>query len=541
MAYGLAAGTAVIGCTSPGLKRWWSGRWFFVVLLSLSLFQFQRTAIQANFQLWNPDESQMIAGALTLQERPVFWRDVDGGSTGPLDQFPLLLPGLFGARIDYVSTRVVGALFTVLLLLCLHQVLAKQLGEGTAQLLVLPGWTFFIFNQDPEIAQYTSELPPSLLLALAAALLPGALASGKNSARWCLLAGLAGGAAPLAKLQAAPLAAWILAFGLIALWSKPGEPAGRRWQKAGLLCIGAVLPVLFFAGLAALGGGFDDFYIRYLDANLVGYVAGGKRFFNDERPALAMIFGLRQFVWPVTGGILAGGIAALVWRKSFSRGALIFSLGFVAAALVAIYVPQKPFAHYFIFLIGPIILLLGATAGPVLEYLQSRGSRTVRMVGSIAVLAGLAGPSVAHHALNPAYFPYILRSRPAVSRALLESLQRHVSPGQLLAVWGWQPALYVFTQTVPATPDTVIVWQILPSRRIEFYQSRYLRALTSRPPAVFVDTMGPTDFFFHQAAATRHENFPALQSFIERNYVLAETVADCRIYVRRSQPPPAAP
>src|SRR5215207_2009845 len=32
---------------------------------------------------FNPDESQLIAGAITLAHDPVFWRSVDGTTSGP--------------------------------------------------------------------------------------------------------------------------------------------------------------------------------------------------------------------------------------------------------------------------------------------------------------------------------------------------------------------------------------------------------------------------------------------------------------------------
>src|SRR4051794_23955123 len=44
---------------------------------------------------YNPDESQLIAGAITLRIDPVPWRSVDGFTSGPLNFYPLLLPRLF--------------------------------------------------------------------------------------------------------------------------------------------------------------------------------------------------------------------------------------------------------------------------------------------------------------------------------------------------------------------------------------------------------------------------------------------------------------
>ena len=49
---------------------------------------------------YNPDESQLIAGALTLPLDPVPWRGVDGFTSGPLNFYPLLIPHLVGLPLD---------------------------------------------------------------------------------------------------------------------------------------------------------------------------------------------------------------------------------------------------------------------------------------------------------------------------------------------------------------------------------------------------------------------------------------------------------
>jgi hypothetical protein len=508
--------------------------WWFAPCLTLALFAFQWDAIHANFQLWNPDESQMLAGARILTERPVFWRDVDGTSHGPIDQWPLALPRLFGAPIDFSSARIVAAIFTVLLLLCLEFAAAGKVTRNTARLLVLPAWAFFIFNQDPEIAQYTSELIPSFLVVVVAAIMPTALGGGRWSRLVCGTVGLAAGAIPFAKLQGAPLAAWLLAFAAVSLWREP-TARHERSRKLVALVIGAALPAIVFVGSATAHGAWADFRVRFIEANFIGYVAQGNVHFNNAPPTPDMIFGLGEFLWPAVLAI----VMAAAWRarrqpERPNRAAVVFALGLVATAVFAIYAPRKPFAHYFILLIGPLILLLAALAGPLLDRWRESARRSRLVLIAALALAWLVAPSALHHALHRDYFPIILRARPPVSEPLVAALRKHLSPGERLAVWGWQPALYVETQTISSTADLIVFWQIVPSRWLEFYQQRYLRDLAARPPAVFVDTMGPADFFFHHADAVRHENFPALNAFIQAHYQLAETVDHCRVYVRRS-------
>lgn len=538
LAFAAAAALAAERFVRSGPPRWWQHGGLFALLLAAALFSGQRDALRANFQIWNPDESQLIAGALVLAERPVFWRDVDGTTHGPLAQYPLLLPALLGARLDYTSARLVGAGLTVLLLLALQRALAVRLDEGAARLLVLPGWAWLAFNRDPELAQYTTELMPSLLLALAAWPVTRLLTAGTLPAAAAFFAGTAAGAAPFAKLQAAPLALWVLGCALVAAFRAP-PPDRRRLVLA--LVGGAVLPALILVLPAAAAGAFEDFRIRYLAVNLLGYVAGGGTWFNRAAPTPDLLFGFDRFLWPVLAGLVAAAGWSLLRRSPPSGRMSVFTFGLVLTAAAAIYLPQKPFGHYFLLGAGPLLLLLGTLAEPGLARLRRHPSAAIRATGAALLVLGLAAPAVVHRFQHPDYFRSVVRTRPPLDRALIEAVQRHTTPGGGLAVWGWQPGLYVFTQTLSATPDLIVFWQIVPSPWRDFYRARYLRDFAARPPAVFVDTTGPADFFFYRdAAGSRHENFPALRDLVARDYMLADTVAGARIYVRNGSAGPPA-
>src|SRR5688572_6555404 len=61
---------------------WWG-------LAGAVLLCFRWELILAPFE-FNPDEAQLIAGALTLRHDPVFWRSVDGLTAGPFVFIPLI-------------------------------------------------------------------------------------------------------------------------------------------------------------------------------------------------------------------------------------------------------------------------------------------------------------------------------------------------------------------------------------------------------------------------------------------------------------------
>src|SRR5882757_8822920 len=79
---------------------------------------------------FNPDESQLIAGALTLTRDPVFWRSVDGNTAGPFDFYALLPLHWLGLPLDYFTARLTGLLIIWgTLFLCLRT-LARIFGPA---------------------------------------------------------------------------------------------------------------------------------------------------------------------------------------------------------------------------------------------------------------------------------------------------------------------------------------------------------------------------------------------------------------------------
>ncbi len=54
------------------------------------------------------DEDQFIAAAMKLLRDPIFWCSTDTGSSGPLNIYLLMLPALFGLKLEYAVSRMIG-------------------------------------------------------------------------------------------------------------------------------------------------------------------------------------------------------------------------------------------------------------------------------------------------------------------------------------------------------------------------------------------------------------------------------------------------
>ncbi len=115
----------------------------------------------------NPDESQMIAHAITLKHYPVYWESVDGTTIGPVNNYLLLLPAFFGLGFDYTAIRLLGLVWIIGSLFFFYHSVKNFFGTLTALLSLLPPLFFLTFTQDPDFIHYSSEQLPVFLLNVA--------------------------------------------------------------------------------------------------------------------------------------------------------------------------------------------------------------------------------------------------------------------------------------------------------------------------------------------------------------------------------------
>src|SRR5258708_5353232 len=108
--FSLTAVVAVIGFFSSRDRAWWLHPAVWGGLLLLPLLGFRWPSLIENKQLSDPDESQLMAAALTLRHDPLFWRSVDGTTHGPLAALPLVAPLLAGRPLDFTTARTMSVL-----------------------------------------------------------------------------------------------------------------------------------------------------------------------------------------------------------------------------------------------------------------------------------------------------------------------------------------------------------------------------------------------------------------------------------------------
>ncbi len=520
--------------TRPADKNPGPGRWGWWVLLAGVLVVFRWPLITLPHELY-PDESQLLAGAMTLRHDPVFWRSVDGNTAGPLDFYVLLPAAFFSGTAGYAVTRLTAALLIWAMLVAVGETLALVASRTVARVAVLPALAFAALTTSPEFIHYSTELVPGLLLALVVLVIVRQSRAPARVNLWT--AALLLGATPFAKLQAAPIAA---ALGLLLVVH---EVVCGRAKNIWLLLGAALLPTLLFTALVTVTGQTEHMLIPYFLQNTL-YAQTG-------RLPLGQV--LRQFAeQSVTNGYhalwLAGCGVFCAGGVFFARNATppLRRYGLAVAGLLAVTVfcilsPGRPYHHYLNFLTLPVTLLTGVALGLVLHARARSPNPSPAFPLGVFLLCTLL-PQLALRA-SPRPDPYeyyntTVSARGPAHRELVAQIRALSYPGESLGLWGWRSSLYVETGLRQATrlahTEPLLVagpWQ-------KFYLRRYYDDLVASAPPVFVDATGPGNFRF-ESRTSGHDIYPLLREWVRIHYSYVGEVDGVRLYARLDRVPAA--
>ena len=475
-----------------------------------------------------PDESQMIAGAITLRYDPVFWRSVDGGTAGPLDYYPLLPAAFVSGTTCYAVARLTAAAMIWGGLVAIGESLAWVTSRAVARVAVLPLLAFEAFTTSAEFVHYSTELMPGLLLVMAFYVLTRQ--SVRPSVKNIWLAALLLGAVPFAKLQAGPIAGvlWLLLAGQ--------EISAGRKSNLGPLFIGTALPLLAVVVMVTVTGQAENLLIPYLLHNL--------QYAQEGRQSVGVV-ALQQWEQAASTGYLAlwlvGSViffvVALALTRNTPKALRKFQLAavlFLAAAIFCVLAPGRPYNHYLNLFMLPLSLVAGSIlAGWLQPAAALPPSRRLLLAG--VFLACCVAPQMALRATG--YDPFVYYNttdRGPAYRALADKVRALTAPGEALAIWGWRSSLYVETGLRQATRQAHSEAQLLPGPWQNYFLRRYLEDFESSNPPVFADAVGPGNFRF-QDRRWAHEIFPALNAWVQAHYTQVAEVDDTRLYVRNDR------
>ncbi len=501
----------------------------------------------------NPDESQILASAITLAQDPVFWRSIDPGSHGPLVEYPLLLLHLSGLSVDYGLSKLAGMLMMAGSLVLLYQALRLLFSDACARLTVFTPAIFLGFTSYCDFLAYNAETP-TLLLLCAALFLVSRLRVTEGLQRGTLgvLCGLCLGCVPWAKLQGIPIAGALGLWCLAELWRVRRNRQDALAQSALVLGAGVTPSAVFLCVLGLLGL-WEQFYVRYIVQNFF-YVSKKAEPFWKKLLSFYVQFDYGQIntfffrsVLLVTAILLVLFLILCLRNsrlrtllrpalrtESSTQGIYFSGLAFFLT-VYSIIAPGNYFAHYYLF-----IFIFAAVFQCALLFIAADTLRD--RVGPSVILAffslTLSLPFVFFkhtYRDNTSIFkePYICRGQ--VNHFYSDVILEYASPEATVAVWGWFYDVYVHTgRRIPTRTTPMHIFGI-PALR-EFYLNDYINQLIATQPDIFIDAISPDMFAYDDKAKYGFETVPQLAAFINGNYDFISDINGVRLYVSRKQP-----
>lgn len=528
--------------SSPATLHSRGSRVLFALLLALMVFGF-RWPVFFHGDLWNMDECQMLSGAMTLAKHPIFWKSVDGTTTGPLNDYVLLLPKLVGAPLNFFSARVVGALLFASSLILTAAALRRVVPEPLARLAVMPAALFLGLTTFWNFVNYTSEHAPVFLLSLAIAALFHALFTARPGTRGrsasLFLASFCLGCLPFAKLQTTPMGLWVAVFGLGSLLADGATSLRLRLKEALLFTAGGFAFAFLCLLVVFASGAFYDFYQSYIFNNFayaIQHVPNQGHltflFFNGDP---AWFF----FTPPLLVFIAMALPAAVLFRGPGLRLAL-FSLGYCVSTYFSFILAGRTLSHYLLFMVTPLTLLAGALLGGAQRLAADGrfGRRGVLYYAQFLLLflaLGLGAQLVKGIERPQIYLDDVAQYAANNTSPVAQEVLRYARPGEAMSIWGWMPLYYIQTGLHHATRDGQTDRQLQPGPQQAYYRQRYLDDLRKSVPPVFMDAVGWGNFGFTDREQHGHETFPELAAFIRETYVQVAELDGVRIYARKDR------
>lgn len=509
-------------------------RWGWVIAILLFVGRWPTWLVTREY---NQDESHLLAGFFTLRGDPVFWRSVDGLTTGPLDYYILFATGWFPATNPFFALRITAAVLLLVTLLFMHVSLSVLYGRRVARVASFGAICVESFSLHADLLHHSTELLPVALLSLAFWLAVQRLVLGKS--RWLNLAGgFLLGCTPFAKLQGGPIACAAGIVWVIHELVQPGVTRRERGRNVALLVMGAVAPLVFALALIA-GTGI------WYDAKM-SYFAGNVEYVNDSSESIRVTVArlVRNLLtaptliglWLAMVGVWVLATLGLDRDSAYPRKLYLgWSILLLVVAGVCVAVPHRPFIHYAQFLVIPATLVFGG----VLALTGDAARPPVRRVLLLSALFVSVIPILWARAISmPPYAGLLSSYREHPWSALSLNLLQYAKPGESLGIWGWRNSCYAETGLRQATREVCTFAQLQPGPLQTYFKNRYLNDLQHALPPVFIDTTGPGGFGFDLLSHRHEQQFPALAAFIARNYTLVAQPEGVRLYVRKDRVAP---
>lgn len=467
----------------------------------------------------DPDESQWMSAVNVMLNNPTYWKSIDTTTTGPFNTFFLMFVYKLGFPINYFTIRIILVLLIQFpTILFLYESFKIITNTPKARLAIFPILLLYMFMYNKELVSYNSEQIPNLLLSVSIyCCVKYYYKSVKNE----LLTGIILGIIPYSKLQFVPVAIFIGCFYIWILWYRKA-----KINSIFKLIIGTTIPTVIVLLYLLITGEWNDFWISYIEMNLIYAKSGlnnnGIGFPESLQNIPFLLKKSKEFKFLAIGLITMASytiIYILINKKTkFVLKQIIFGTLFFLFSTWSIIQSGNKFLHYIYIYIIPLSML---SLWNIMNKPMSKFNINIYLSLFICLIL--------LKQYTDRYFMYdILENKETKYQALSLKLETYDKPNDKIAVWGWNNELYIETENIQATRDAITYYQTITSPNQIYYQERFIDDMEDNKPTYFINSIPGR---FYQDTSCSFTHYPIIANYIFKNYKLIDE-NDKRIYVR---------
>jgi hypothetical protein len=500
---------------------------FFILLNIFVIVMMRMPVILYNKEL-NPDESWLIAGAMTLSQKIFFWKFVDGDTSGPLNFYILVLfCELFSQPYDYISARIVSVFLITSSSILFFFTSLRIFKPYIAFICLFSIAAFLGTTRQYEFNHYSSEYVSVFLLCFVSFNYTTIYKSSKLNYFLVFIQGFVIALIIFAKLQAIPMAFCILLLTLWLIFKKNYQKSPKQFFiiSSILLSGGVIFLGIFFiiAKQLLVYDNIIDFYflnnLKY--NNTSGFLFDFSFYFKSlfyEYNNLVRILTVLLFFW----------ILIQLFTKQLFKLTKIsfFVISVLFTSIIAVYKTGFLLPHYLLFLIFPLGLLMAM----LIQSIETIISKLYFKVAIFLMLILI----FANNVIYPTYNNYATIGnslRPLPISNVSNVILKYTKSKESIAVWGGAGYFYLETKRIQGVPWNHTLWGLYSRPAQVFLFKNYVAELKKNEVPIFIDAYKP-DGSIMDRKTSGYENVKELDELIKNKYTLLKEVDQNRIYIR---------
>lgn len=518
-------------------KKLFLSKYTFIVILFIGtiILKLSNTILPEQ----NVDESNWIVNAATFYSGGILWKDVTGGTGGPLIFIPLSLLNVIGIGLNYNTVRFFGLVICILpSIYFFWKAILNLSNKVVAGIAILPLCFFFITTNTSDFIAYNSEHVPLLLATISIYLLLSLQFSQLNVSRLAIL-GIVLGLFPWAKLQAIPIGFVVGTLAIVEIITIKDKKPKAKLAYISILLLFVLLPTMLFATYIIMHGTTDAFLQSYIFDNLLyaqkglGSPANSPTGYEKLKHFITKLNNNKELKLYIYSNIsyaflfLTVSFSVLHLKKLIIDRSIIYCTIILVAAYFSVTIPPNLFTHYILLFIMPFAILFGVILAKLVQNRDIFSFSKITWAG-IMLIFGVSSFIMVRAGTKGAVF--VAENGNYLLDSTAITIKEYSKPNEKMAIWGWAEKYHVYTGLILGN-NAGAAGAILDSSSARTRLVRYMDDMNNNKPRIFLDAVAPTAFYFRDTAHFRHENYDTLKNYVIANYTLKSNFKGFRVYV----------